>query len=232
MEAATLKDYQQPDPDGYDVPASYADNQHDDTLDQPREQSLGGAMIGALNSLGRLVGHAAHGKCESPIEQIFLRRVLERWPEIDIEAQVKIGPYRADFVLEGKLVVECDGREFHESLTQQAHDSERDDLMRELGYIVIRLSGADIHRGDHCLAAVGDSLGLALCRTSDTRAASDAGDRQGGTALNCPAWVHSDLECTCPTLREDQSHILAHTGLGAWADHSADVVCWKRKSRG
>ena len=60
----------------------------------------------------------------------------------------------ADFVVfapkgEGwsKLVVECDGHDFHERTKEQAaHDRARDRSMQEAGYTVFRFTGAEIYR--------------------------------------------------------------------------------------
>jgi very-short-patch-repair endonuclease len=51
-----------------------------------------------------------------------------------------------------KMIVECDGHDFHEKTKEQArHDKERDRNLQSLGYFVYRYTGselyADVFRG-------------------------------------------------------------------------------------
>lgn len=66
-----------------------------------------------------------------------------------IITQDEIGPYRADFTLMGcaaKVVVECDGHDFHEKTKEQAaRDKKRDRYMTEAGYKVLRFAGSEIY---------------------------------------------------------------------------------------
>lgn len=76
-----------------------------------------------------------------------------RYTRIDL--QMPIGTYRADLVLRfvepdgsfaaDRLVIECDGHDYHERTKEQAaHDRRRDrDLQRE-GYMVLRFTGSQI----------------------------------------------------------------------------------------
>jgi very-short-patch-repair endonuclease len=88
----------------------------------------------------------------SPIERrmaVGLAMVSQslRW-----EAQYRIGDYIADFIVwrQGdpqRVVVECDGHDFHERTAQQAaHDKRRDRFMTRAGYKVLRFTGSEIHR--------------------------------------------------------------------------------------
>jgi len=88
-------------------------------------------------------------------------------PTLILETQVQISSFRVDFVVnaymwgtlrlggekvEGskrwrKLVVECDGHEFHERTKEQAaKDRSRDRALSELGYDVFRFTGSEIWR--------------------------------------------------------------------------------------
>lgn len=68
--------------------------------------------------------------------------------------QRKIGSYRADLALilhenngTHRLVVECDGHDFHERTKDQAaHDKARDRFLLEEGWPVMRFTGSEIHR--------------------------------------------------------------------------------------
>lgn len=114
-------------------------------------------------------------QCESPIERILLEKIIfcndgykeVQWDEapgqfeapVDdwstwFEMQASIPPYRVDFLFtcrcEGfvrKLVVECDGHNFHEKTKEQAkRDKARDrDLVRK-GIAVLRFTGSEIFR--------------------------------------------------------------------------------------
>lgn len=73
---------------------------------------------------------------ESPIERILVNKL--RGQKIVFETQKKIGKYRVDILI-GRLVVECDGAEFHR------HDKrDRDMFLRSLGYTVKHYTGSEI----------------------------------------------------------------------------------------
>ena len=69
--------------------------------------------------------------------------------------QCSIGRYRADFLIEKRdspslkpirVVVECDGHDFHErTKAQAAHDRSRDRYMQTRGLPVLRFTGSEIH---------------------------------------------------------------------------------------
>jgi very-short-patch-repair endonuclease len=74
-----------------------------------------------------------------------------------VSTQHVVGKYRADFYLEynpfnagkgiKKIIIECDGHDFHEKTKEQAsRDKERDRFFQTEGYIVLRYSGSDIYR--------------------------------------------------------------------------------------
>lgn len=106
--------------------------------------------------------------CESPIEQLFgvaFLKVIEGRglnynPGLIVEPQAEVEcygkKYRVDFlVLVGnylnnpeqcfKLVIECDGHDFHEKTKlQAARDKQRDRHLIGAGYHVIRFTGSEI----------------------------------------------------------------------------------------
>lgn len=66
-------------------------------------------------------------------------------------AQHEIGAYRVDFLLlfygGVKIVVECDGHEWHERTPEQAErDKTRDRFLQAQGYLVFRFTGREIWR--------------------------------------------------------------------------------------
>lgn len=82
---------------------------------------------------------------ESPIETKLATWFQEY--QLFPQLQYEIGPYRADIVLlDKKIVVECDGREFHTIPEQRERDRVRDMYMRERKWIVERFTGSEIYR--------------------------------------------------------------------------------------
>ena len=92
------------------------------------------------------------GKAESPIEQVFasalglvITSMAINHPTMRV--QVPIGKYRADIVVVGhlgapRIVVECDGAEFHKD---KARDAKRTEVIERQGYRVVRVTGSEIH---------------------------------------------------------------------------------------
>ena len=116
----------------------------------------------------------------SPIEDLLLEAILEsvpygcdlyfegsnygecEWPRcwLNMYREVKIGPYRADFVMGVggfellRLVIECDGHDYHERTKEQAaHDRKRDRYMIRHGYLTVRFTGSEIHQDAMACAA-------------------------------------------------------------------------------
>lgn len=109
-------------------------------------------------------------RCDSPIEAIFLTALYfsaEPYGGFFFEEPI-VGPkamffvklqepiltYRADFVVglydhpeAQRIVVECDGHDYHERTKEQAaHDRRRDREMQSAGYKVFRFTGSEIFR--------------------------------------------------------------------------------------
>lgn len=101
---------------------------------------------------------------ESPIEAALVRAIRE-WLDFHgylsaVSTQTAIGPYRADILIEEdgrRLVVECDGAEFHAvSKEQVERDKRRDRFCAARGICVMRFSGGEITRDPRgCAAEVG-----------------------------------------------------------------------------
>jgi very-short-patch-repair endonuclease len=103
-------------------------------------------------------------RTESPLEQTLCGAIRE-WIEVhgflsEVRTQVEVGPYRADMMVEDdgrKLVVECDGREFHAVTKEQVErDKRRDRYCVAKGIFVMRFTGSEITRDPRgCAAEVG-----------------------------------------------------------------------------
>ena len=134
--------------------------------------------------------NAAANLCESPIEQTLLAALLwtsygyrnapvEIWdqtmpfgkPQTDvvIAPQYQIEKHRVDFAIfingvaneEIKIVVECDGHEFHEKTKEQAaRDKKRDRDLQIAGWKVLRFSGSEIWRDHEACAETVESLAV------------------------------------------------------------------------
>jgi len=113
---------------------------------------------------------------ESPIEAELFWAMMrhpkfvlvkgEEKPEgagIFVRPQTPIGPYIADFYILGRgyglrnlklwppkeefrLVVECDGKDWHTSQEQREYDNVRDAYMTGMGITVKRFTGSEIHK--------------------------------------------------------------------------------------
>ena len=97
-----------------------------------------------------------------------LRANGENRSKIIIESQVQVGPFRVDFIVSSwtygfvfngasgwhrgeprwrRLVVECDGHDFHERTKEQAaKDRSRDRALNSEGYDVFRFTGSELWR--------------------------------------------------------------------------------------
>lgn len=123
-------------------------------------------------------------KCESPIERLMLAALAYEfwmdgaaltpaWMQRDgivcaLEPQKMIGAYRADFALTissgdfharpARVVIECDGHDFHEKTKEQAaRDKLRDRVLTTRGWSVLRFTGAEIVRDPRgCARAASD----------------------------------------------------------------------------
>lgn len=116
----------------------------------------------------RPVAAAEDVDTESEIEKKMLQalRGLLAFKGLDgltVRTQVRVGPYRADIMLsdkrgeyERRLIVECDGRDFHSSPEAIDRDRRRDRWFAANHIFVMRFSGSEIHRDARgCAAQVG-----------------------------------------------------------------------------
>ncbi|WP_145523302.1 endonuclease domain-containing protein [Virgibacillus sp. SK37] len=84
-------------------------------------------------------------KCESPIEKRVYNGLLQHglYPI----SQYRVGKYRIDLAFPKQLIaIECDGKAYHSTPKQKAHDRRKDKFLRDRGWIVLRFSGNKIHR--------------------------------------------------------------------------------------
>lgn len=108
-------------------------------------------------------------RCESPIEKLMAWAMLGEG--LTFDCQVQLGDFTADFVIETqhveigilkplrqpllKVVIECDGHEFHSTIKRQARDRRIDRELQKAGYAVLRFTGSQINADpNHCAREV------------------------------------------------------------------------------
>lgn len=84
-------------------------------------------------------------KCESPIEKRVYNGLLQH--DLHATPQHRQGKYRIDLAFPSSmLAIECDGKAYHSSPTQKAHDKKKDQFLKSKGWTVLRFTGRRIHR--------------------------------------------------------------------------------------
>lgn len=126
--------------------------------------------------------HHATDYCQSPIEQLLFSELpfvgfgygtqMPAIADLDLPLprpnsevlicpQHAIGNYRVDFALivdmwgdgDIKVVIECDGHDFHEKTKQQAtRDKKRDRELQKAGWKVLRYTGSEIFKDVEAIA--------------------------------------------------------------------------------
>lgn len=115
-------------------------------VQSPIEQKMGLALI-------------AHPLAAMPFISVGSQLPEAKRAGLFIIPQLRIGSYRADLAIvmqsDGyslRIVVECDGHEFHQKTKEQAaHDKKRDRYFLDHEWPVMRFTGSEIHRdADAC----------------------------------------------------------------------------------
>lgn len=131
--------------------------------------AFGEALVKAVDRVA--ASAMASTKADSPIETIFGAAVLlyfrnsnkplmlcvpaelekAKPPGLLFVPQFKWSIYRSDWAIynpktSGALLLECDGKDFHSSADQIAHDQKKDAAAHDRGYLSMRFSGSQIHR--------------------------------------------------------------------------------------
>lgn len=76
--------------------------------------------------------------------------------------QVTIGRYRVDFVVEGtRVIVEFDGAAKYASHDDLLAEKRREDELRAMGYVIVRLMWSDLERPDRARAKIERALAIA-----------------------------------------------------------------------
>lgn len=101
------------------------------------------AVFRSLPARLRILRRMVDGSAESGPETL-MRLILRTLP-VNVRTQVTIvGVGRVDFVVDGWLIIECDGRRFHEGWDKQVQDRHRDVEAAAQGYVTLRFTAADV----------------------------------------------------------------------------------------
>jgi hypothetical protein len=112
------------------------------TADSPIETILGAAIVLCFQN---------HGK---PL--ILASEPSPEGKSLLLVPQFKWAIYRSDWAIynpktTGALLIECDGKDFHSTVNQISHDMRKDQAAHDRGYLTMRFTGSQIHRGaDEC----------------------------------------------------------------------------------
>lgn len=89
-----------------------------------------------------IVDHESY-KVQSPIERRLYDALKARGEYV--RTQVPCGRYSIDIALPAyNLAIECDGKAYHSTPKQKAHDRRKDRYLKENGWKVLRFSGSRI----------------------------------------------------------------------------------------
>lgn len=129
------------------------------------------------------------GQCESPAETAFLEAMVSAYKlqigpgaiqgrGLRLRNQVSVGrlniysghassQYRADFLIDDKLVVEIDGATYHSSPEAVLRDLKRDDDMRREGYSILRIPAREVFLDSAAAVKKVEDARVLLRRTGD-----------------------------------------------------------------
>lgn len=127
---------------------------------QPVGAALGAAMVELL-ARSDPAARRLLGRVERPLARLWLAAWLpESPPGTLVEPNCKIGPYRVDFLVLPRLVVEIDGEgPVRASSDQVVRERRRDRYLVAQGYAVLRFAGDEVFTNPwRCAAEVRDYL--------------------------------------------------------------------------
>jgi Protein of unknown function (DUF559) len=127
---------------------------------QPVGAALGAAMVELL-ARSDPTARRLLGRVERPLARLWLAAWLpESPPGTLVEPNCKIGPYRVDFLVLPRLVVEIDGEgPVRASTDQVVRERRRDRYLVAQGYAVLRFAGDEVFTNPwRCAAEVRDYL--------------------------------------------------------------------------
>lgn len=108
-------------------------------------------------NVGLMFKRSIGGLSESPIEEYMFNALVNAGLDMHCRRQFEIGKKRVDIAFPiAKLVVECDGKEFHHANIEQIEkDQARDKYLAKKGWQVKHFDGLSIRRNiDLCIEEI------------------------------------------------------------------------------
>ena len=122
------------------------------TSDSPIETILGAAVILHFRDAGKPLNLCLNSELDKPHTGLLF------------VPQFKWSIYRSDWAIynpktSGAMLLECDGKEFHSSDDQIAHDEKKDAAAHDRGFLTMRFTGSQIHRkADACAKKIFEAV--------------------------------------------------------------------------
>jgi very-short-patch-repair endonuclease len=126
-------------------------------------------------------------RCDNELEQLwFIRFIAFRPQGLLVDPQKPIGPYRVDFAIDNRLVVEIDGYLYHrQSRDQLVYEYRRDRELTMLGWTVIHFGGIELWEDpEGCARQALDYLAMWPARAVEDKLPPDSAP---GSLASC-AW--------------------------------------------
>jgi hypothetical protein len=123
-----------------------------DSCESPIEAQIGAALLMFFERAGRPLKLALTFITDSAPDELLL------------VPQYGWHYYRSDWAIVnpksmGALLIECDGRDFHSSPLQKAHDAKKDAAALNRGYLTLRFTGSQIYQdADACAQKIYDAV--------------------------------------------------------------------------
>lgn len=126
-------------------------------IDSPIERILAVGLFALVESSDYLYApvisvESVKGEVTDALHPMVRERIFRDGTML-VQMQHKLLDWRADFVIsipsvsDKKVIVECDGHDFHERTKEQAaRDRSRDRAAQEAGHMMLRYTGSEIYR--------------------------------------------------------------------------------------
>lgn len=122
------------------------------SCDSPIEADLGAAVLLFFERAGHPLKLATGFVADSAPDELLLIPQFG-WHYYRSDWAI-VNPKRA-----GALLIECDGKEFHSSAQQKAHDAKKDAAALNRGFLTMRFTGSQIYRDpDGCAQKIHDAV--------------------------------------------------------------------------
>lgn len=114
-------------------------------------------LTGRRHGVARSLLASASGRARSLIESRLRRFLASSGHEVEHGIPIE-GVGEVDFLINGRLVIETDGYEFHSRRADWLHDHWRDQQLLARGFVVLRLTYEDVMAGQASVLALIDSV--------------------------------------------------------------------------